>query len=313
MKTRKLSNIQVSFISLVNKGANKKTIIWKDETDPDGEKISRVIQILKSDPEKKMAYGIVYAPNDIDTDSDYAEADEIEKAAYSFMRSGRADYSVDKQHNYEPYYGYVAESWIVKENDSLFPKEIGAWAVGIKVTDDMTWEQIKSGEISGLSMAGTASFERSEKTEKAETSETFIKKLYSFFQKEKQEDDMTKEEVQAIVDETLDTKLTEVKKSFKEEIEKVGVDLTQTIEKSLKAVQEKQSTVVEKQDETVKKTDETDEKLQKSEEKVTELEKAMGKFAEALNTISGAVISKQDSSGTPVEKSKDIFADVVKV
>ena len=83
-------------------------------------------------------------------------AEEIEKAAYDFMRARRTR-SVDTDHSFEEGAGFVAESWLVKENDPLFADEpAGAWAVGIKVTGEEVWERVIKGELKGLSLAGLA-------------------------------------------------------------------------------------------------------------------------------------------------------------
>ena len=94
-----------------------------------------------------MVYGIVYAPDETDTQSDTMSSDEIEQTAYDFMRARRTT-SVDTNHSFEEGAGFVAESWLVKENDPLFAKEpAGAWTVGIKVTDEEVWERVIKGEL----------------------------------------------------------------------------------------------------------------------------------------------------------------------
>lgn len=150
----RLSNIAITHISLVKAGANKKSIIYKSsEKEPE---YSKEISFKKSDDEKGIVYGIVYAPEQKDTDGDFASADEIIKAAYSFMKE-RNTTNVDKQHSFENVEAFVAESWIVKENDSVFPDEpVGSWAVAIKLENEELKKAVKDGDIAGLSMAGTA-------------------------------------------------------------------------------------------------------------------------------------------------------------
>ncbi|WP_051963002.1 XkdF-like putative serine protease domain-containing protein [Mesoaciditoga lauensis] len=163
-----LKDVVVSFISLVYKGANKKTIIVKSENfDQDNATFHKTIAIVQKDSKKHRVYGIVYAPDEVDTDGATMTADEIEKMAYRFMKAGLTT-NVDKQHDYDPGEGFVAESWIVKDGDPMF-KEVGAWAVGIQVTNDDTWKEIENGNITGLSMAGFAKEEPvQESEEKAE-------------------------------------------------------------------------------------------------------------------------------------------------
>ncbi len=150
-----LKDVVVSFISLVYKGANKKTVIMKSaDFNQDNATFNKTISIVQKDDKKHRIYGIVYAPNEVDTDGATMTADEIEKMAYRFMKAGLTT-NVDKQHDYDPGEGFVAESWIVRDGDPMF-KEVGAWAVGIQVTNDDTWKEIENGNITGLSMAGFA-------------------------------------------------------------------------------------------------------------------------------------------------------------
>ena len=103
-----------------------------------------------------MVYGVVYAPNEVDTQGDYATAETIKEAAHRFMKELMLR-NVDQQHDFQPERGYVAESWIIRGDDPLFSGEQeGTWAVGIKVEDPAVWEKITAGELRGISMAGTA-------------------------------------------------------------------------------------------------------------------------------------------------------------
>lgn len=159
---RKLKKIDVNFISLVDKGANRKKLIFKSlpGTLPLFEK---TLLIKKYDEEQRIVFCIVYSPDEADTQGDIASADVIKDAAYNFMRAARTN-NVDKQHDFIPDEGFVAESWIVKENDSIFPDEpAGSWAVGIKVENEETWQAVKKGEITGLSLAGLAVIEEATK------------------------------------------------------------------------------------------------------------------------------------------------------
>lgn len=152
----KLSNIAITHISLVKAGANKKEIIYKssDKT-PDYEKEI----VIKASDEEGVVYGIVYAPDEVDTDGDYTDVDEIKKAAYAFMKSKNTG-NVDKDHSFEDEDAFIAQSWILKENDPLFPDEpAGSWAVAIQLEDEELIKAVKDGDIAGISMAGTANKE----------------------------------------------------------------------------------------------------------------------------------------------------------
>jgi len=145
---KRLKNINVEYISLVRMPANGFDLILKNSN-------AKSFNITKYDEERKVAYGIVYAPEDLDSQGEFADRYEIEKAAYNFMKSGRLK-NVDINHNFEPVNCYVCESWLVKDGDPYFYNKPGAWAVGIKVEDDDIWNALKAGELTGISMAGNA-------------------------------------------------------------------------------------------------------------------------------------------------------------
>lgn len=147
-----LKNLRISFISLVPKGANQRQIILKsaDETPP----VFTTERVLKTDPAKKRIYSLVYIPNEVDTQGEFTTPEEIEKAAYSFMKELNAR-NIDVEHSFQPAGAFVAESWLLRKGDALFPDEPeGAWAVGIQIEDDALWGQVEKGEYRAVSMGG---------------------------------------------------------------------------------------------------------------------------------------------------------------
>lgn len=159
MKAKRIiKNVDVKFISLVPAGANQKRILWKGEG-----MIDRYVEFKKTDDEKHLVFGIVYSPDEVDTQGDTATAETIENMAHSFMRNGRTT-QIDKNHDSVPDEGYIAESWIVRAGDPVFGDQPeGSWAVAVKVENADTWESVKKGELKGLSMAGIAAVEDIEK------------------------------------------------------------------------------------------------------------------------------------------------------
>ncbi len=158
-KKRILKDIDVNFISLVRKGANNKVVILKSEYGPpDFEKQIEIAKTIDG-----VVYGVVYAPDEVDSQGDSSSASEIKKAAYKFMQN-EAVHQIDRDHNGEAGGAYLAESWIIRKSDSLFPNEKpGAWAVGLKLTDANLIADVQKGKITGLSMAGRASVEHVQK------------------------------------------------------------------------------------------------------------------------------------------------------
>ena len=166
---QKLSNIVISHISLVKEGANQKNIIYKSkDADMDNQEQLVNFKVVKNDEKKGVVYGIVYAPDEIDSQGDFASADEIEKAAYNFMKSLN-NQNIDTNHDLEKVDAYVAESWIVKDGDPLF-KEVGAWAVAIKLESEELKKAAADGTFGGLSMYGKAEKEEVKGVAKADMS-----------------------------------------------------------------------------------------------------------------------------------------------
>ena len=153
---RKLKNIQIAHISLVKMAANKRQVILKS-----GRLDQLTVPIRKTDEELGVAYSIVYAPGELDAHDDHSDAHEIRMAAYSHMARGRVakGVAVDHEHDYEPGDSFIAESWIVRKGDPLFPEDPeGSWAVGVKLSDD-DLAAVKKGDYTGISMGGLAEVE----------------------------------------------------------------------------------------------------------------------------------------------------------
>jgi hypothetical protein len=150
----KLLNLNVNFISVVDDGANRMPIIYKNDAG-DQVRFDLPLRLLKADEEKGIIYGVVYPPNTVDTQGDWADAPTIERAAHDFLLKGKVR-MVDTMHDYTPIDGGVVESFIKNGEAKNYPDAPdGSWLVAIK-PDDMTKMRVKSGELRGLSLAGTA-------------------------------------------------------------------------------------------------------------------------------------------------------------
>ena len=170
-------NAKISFVSLVDKAANKKSFaIIKSAEKPTFE---RQVPILKTDEAKRIVTGIVYEPDVLDAHDEFMNEEEIEKSAHLFMKEFR---NVDKQHDFTSGYGEVIESWVAKSEMKLGEQDIkkGTWLMSVHVTDDDTWSGIEKGEITGCSMGGVG--ERVEhEDEEIEKSEAGLFKIIKDF------------------------------------------------------------------------------------------------------------------------------------
>lgn len=176
---RELKNVNITHVSYVDKAANKKKFfLTKSEKQPNFEKQVRVL-VNKEDSAEKLVYGVVYEPDSIDAHEDFMTAEEIEKAAHTFMKDYR---NLDKQHDFVPGAGEVVESYVAPDDFTVGGETIkkGSWVLVTKATDEV-WEAIQKGEITGYSMAGTAEAIEVEKQEDEHVS--FFKAMKNFFTK----------------------------------------------------------------------------------------------------------------------------------
>lgn len=194
---RQIKKLEVEFISLVKTPANGKGIQLKDS-----DANASLFKVTKTDDELQRVYGIVYAPDEVDSQGDWASANTIRKAANDFMRKDR-NTNVDEDHNFSRTDAFVAESWIVRKNDPLFSEQ-GAWAVGIQVLSKDLWDEVKEGRFSGLSLAGYAETEEAEKADDDEPPTWFQRFMFpNKFKNQPQESEMDAQAIQKMIDDAL--------------------------------------------------------------------------------------------------------------
>lgn len=112
-------------------------------------------------------------------------AAEIEKSAHGFMKDAR---NIDTQHDFEAGVGEVVESYIAPADFSIGEQEVkkGSWVLVTKANEEI-WQQIKKGDITGYSVAGTAETIEKEETKPAPSNEEkgLFDLLKAFFTGEK--------------------------------------------------------------------------------------------------------------------------------
>lgn len=155
-KKQELRDVTITHVSYVKRGANKKQFLFAKSADsnnnPDVEFDVRVVK--NDDSAKKLLYGIVYEPNEIDAHGDSMNAEEIEKTAHEFMKFYR---NIDTEHNLIAGAGYVVECYIAPVDMEIGTQKIkkGSWVLVTEATDEI-WEDYLNGEITGYSMYGIA-------------------------------------------------------------------------------------------------------------------------------------------------------------
>lgn len=121
--------------------------------------MQKIIRIAKADPKLHIVYGVVYEPNTIDSDGDWASAETIQRAAHGFLMEfgsvgvQHADESIMKARGIS-----VVESYLWPSDGILGEQSIkkGSWIIGAKIHDEFIWDQVMSGELTGFSMHGEA-------------------------------------------------------------------------------------------------------------------------------------------------------------
>ena len=156
-KAYAISNARISFVSLVDKAANKhKFLLTKAENG--AANFTSTGRIVKKDSDSHFVTGIVYEPMAEDTDGNYMTESEITKAAHWFMKN---DGDVDLQHCFKKAKGVeVVESYVAKADMEIEGQNIakGTWLMTMEVTDGDTWEAIEKGDITGFSMGGVGEY-----------------------------------------------------------------------------------------------------------------------------------------------------------
>ena len=113
--------------------------------------MNNIVTIKKTDSAEQIVYGEVYVPMVPDSDGDFMTAETIKKCAYAFMKHLRLS-SIDVEHSNDPIDAQVVESYIAKEDDSIFVP--GAWVMGVHISDAEYWEAVEKGELNGFSLQG---------------------------------------------------------------------------------------------------------------------------------------------------------------
>lgn len=116
-----------------------------------GAQHTAVAPIKKTDSEQQIVYGEVYAPGFPDSQGDYMTRETIQEMAYEFLRKGLV-HNIDMHHTRELTGSYVVESFIARDDDSIFIP--GSWVIGVKIPDPVVWGLVKSGELNGFSLDG---------------------------------------------------------------------------------------------------------------------------------------------------------------
>ena len=93
----------------------------------------------------------------VDSQGDWCKMAVLQKAAHQYMEA--ESFQFDVNHGGKNYEFDILESYVVSEDDVLkFGTELkkGAWLMTLRIDDGEIWQKIKSGELEGFSVLGTA-------------------------------------------------------------------------------------------------------------------------------------------------------------
>lgn len=157
VKATEIMDAKISFVSLVNKAANKRQFLIT-KSDDGNANFQTYGSILMSEDETHFITGVVYEPMTEDAHKNYMTEAEIVKAEKYFSEHSGA---IDLQHSFEPEEKLsVVESWITKCACTINGKDVkkGSWLLTVKCEDDTIWDKVQKGEITGFSMGGVGKY-----------------------------------------------------------------------------------------------------------------------------------------------------------
>ena len=152
-----MTDVQISFLSLVDKAANKREFLVKKNALGKPE-VKFSASILKADTSTHEITGVVYEPLVEDAHGNFMTAEEIKKAADWFNEHGLG---VDIQHAGTVVDGVtIVKSWVVEENTEINGQIVkaGTWLATAKIDNDEVWQKVEKGEITGWSMGGVGNY-----------------------------------------------------------------------------------------------------------------------------------------------------------
>ena len=104
------------------------------------------VKFASMDEEKRIVYGIVLEPDEVDAHEDTVNAEEIEKAAHRYALNPVIGDSHRTRAKAMPVETFIYNPEVVKE------VKPGSWVMAVKVDDEEMWEGVKEGLYTGFSI-----------------------------------------------------------------------------------------------------------------------------------------------------------------
>lgn len=220
---RRIKKAKVKFISLVPKGANKMPVIYKSD---DTVEIQTLVKADDNFSENGELLAVVYAPDLIDSQGDFATSAVVKDMCYDAAKRGE---QIDVRHNGQALsrdQAYVAERFLIQKGDERFsdwkdyegnPVDLtGAWATVLKIEDAYLRKLYREGEWGGVSIGGEAVFDEVKADDMKAVVKSVFSELFNKSPKTSTKDgDMTPEELKKILEEREKALLASITKSIK--------------------------------------------------------------------------------------------------
>lgn len=198
---REILEADILFLSLCPRGKNGFVTIYKADTSH--VEFSGLTKALDGFDEKGRLAAVVWVPNRRDADGDFASAATVEKMAHSFLKNGAQLDMIHDCKSLPKEAVFVAESFIIQKGDERFSgvtdyagapvDPTGGWGVILQINDPNLRKAYREGEWEGVSMYGPGKVRHVEAIDKARVEA--IRKVITT----KETEDMTKEEIDALV------------------------------------------------------------------------------------------------------------------
>ena len=115
--------------------------------------------------DERYVLGVALAPETEDSQGDVYSAEEVRTAAHGFMERG-GDLFLMHKHPLSPAEAKVIETYLAPVDFELGGRSVkkGTWLIALRVLSDELWGAIRAGELTGLSIAGSARTEPAAET-----------------------------------------------------------------------------------------------------------------------------------------------------
>jgi hypothetical protein len=126
------------------------------QSDGQGEGWFKFVKVSKH---LQLVGGIIYEPNTTDTQGDFTDAPEIEKAMLKFMENYAAQTSRIKVMHKGKAFSFPIVECFQPEQDTKKGGQVvkaGSWWMTVKITDADVWQDVLDGKLQGFSMGGRA-------------------------------------------------------------------------------------------------------------------------------------------------------------